>query len=179
MTPKPKPAAGLYKRKPGLRAVAASLPAVTRRLYKRRGFAQSDILTQWPAIVGDVLAGYCVPERVNWPRDPERPDGATLRIRVASAWAPQLAHLEPIVLDRVNSYFGYKAVAKLALVHGRVRPPEKVKPIRRRPLTAEEAGKLDALLADIDDPDLRAALRQLGGTIVATAESADDHASSG
>ena len=179
MTSRPKPAADFAKRRPGLRAVAASLPAATRRLYKRRGFAQADILTQWPAIVGDMLAGFSVPERVNWPRDPDRPDGATLRIRVASAWAPQLAHLEPIVLDRVNSYFGYKAVTKLAIVHGRVRPPVAVKPVRRRSLTAKESSKLDALLADIDDPDLRAALRRLGGSITVAADAADDKSGSG
>ncbi len=178
MAPKPKAATGKGQRKPGLRAVAAAMPAVTRRLFKRRGFAQADILSQWPAIVGDVLAGYCVPERLNWPRDPNRPDGATLRIRVASAWAPQLAHLEPIILERVNGYFGYKAVTRLAIVHGRVRPRVTAKQTSRRPLTPAEEGKLNDLLAAIDDPDLRRALWRLGGTIVVAADPAEADAGS-
>ena len=179
MAAKPKSATGKDQRRPGLRAVAAAMPAVTRRLFKRRGFAQADILTQWPAIVGDLLAGYCVPERLNWPRDPDRSDGATLRIRVASSWAPQLAHLQPIVLDRVNAYFGYKAVTRLAIVHGRVRPPVAAKQTRRRPLTPAEEGKLNDLLADIDDPDLRQALKRLGSTIVVAADPAEADAGSG
>ena len=174
MVSNPKHAARQDKRKPGLRAVASALPAVTQRLYRRRGFAQSDILTQWPAIVGDVLAGYAVPERLNWPRDPNKPDGATLRIRVASAWAPQLAHLEPLLLDRINGYFGYKAVTRLAIVHGRVRRPDVVKPIVRRPLNDKQQAQLDGLLADIDDSELKRALHRLGGSVLSARTPSSD-----
>ena len=143
----------------GPRGIAATLPAVTRGLFKKRGFAQSDVLTQWRAIVGDALADRCCPERLIWR---ENDGGATLRIRVESAWAPELQHLEPIVIERINTYFGYRAVGRLQITQGVNPEPARRQTQRQRTLTPEDAARLDDSLERIRDPELAAAFRALG-----------------
>jgi hypothetical protein len=153
-------------RRGGTQALARSLQKVTRRLYRRRGFAQSEVLTHWPAIVGPLLAAHSAPERLRWPTAPDDSRGATLRVRVASAWAVQLAHLEPVVIDRINAYFGYRAVARLQLVQGHIPAPAQPAAARERNLEATEEQRLQQLLAEIEDPELRAALAELGRSVL-------------
>ena len=83
--------------------------------FGRRGFSRAEILIRWPAIVGAGLARHACPERLTAPR---RAGGGTLRVRVEGGFATELQHLETEVIERINSYFGYRAVARLALVQG-------------------------------------------------------------
>ena len=149
----------------GPRGLAATLPKIIGPLLKRRGFARAEVLTNWRAIVGDALATRSCPERLNWPRHAD--DGATLRIRVASGWAPQLQHLEPLIVERINTYFGYRAVGRLKLTQGPVPAPRRRTTRRIRQLTEAEEARLRAGIAGIDDPGLAAALRSLGRSVLA------------
>jgi hypothetical protein len=151
------------KRSRGPRGLAAILPQVTKPLFSARGFAgagaAAGVLIDWPDIVGRPLADHTCPERIGR-------DGA-LVVRVdGGGWALELRHLEPVLLERIASYFGYRAVTRLALVQGPLPPrPER----RRRPPRALDAGEeaaLGAWLADADDDNLRAALERLGRAVI-------------
>ena len=102
----------------GIHALASMLPKVTAPIFKARGFAEAGILTDWPAIVGAHLARHTMPEKIAFPRGSRSAD--TLHIVTESAFAPELQHLEPQVIERINGYFGYGAVARLQIRHGRV-----------------------------------------------------------
>ncbi len=153
------------KKPRGARALAVLLPKLTKPLFRQRGFAEAGVLTDWPDIVGRPLADHTAPERLS-------PDGA-LEVRVSGGWAVELQHLEPLVLDRIAGYFGYRAVTRLNLVQGplppRAKPPRKVRP--KRLAKAEEAA-LKEDLAATDDPKLRAALERLGREVLGEDESA-------
>lgn len=153
-----------WRRGGGPKGLATVLPRAARRLFKRRGFAQTDVLTRWPAIVGQTLAGHCQPERISWP--PGKSADAVLRLRVAPAWAPEVQHLAPIILERVNAYFGYRAVTELRLTQGAL-PVRPVRPrARRRQLSPAERAGLGRHLGLIHDDELRQALTRLGETIL-------------
>ena len=100
------------RRASGLRAIAATLPGATRRLRQRRGLAQSALFQDWPAIVGDVLATQCYPQRLV---RGAAGAGGTLHLGVAGPLALELQHLAPQVIERINTYFGFAAVARLTL----------------------------------------------------------------
>jgi hypothetical protein len=102
----------------GIHALASMLPRVTAPIFKARGFAEAGILTDWPAIVGPHLARHTMPEKIAFPRGSR--SAGTLHIVTESAFAPELQHLEPQVIERINGYFGYGAVARLSIHHGRV-----------------------------------------------------------
>ena len=150
----------MQRRARGPRALAATMPKVTRALFRARGFAEAGVLTDWPDIVGRPLADHTSPERLGR-------DGA-LEVRVGGGWALELKHLEPMVLDRIATYFGYRAVTRLKLVQGPLpsRPPRRRRR-RVRPLDANQAEALRARLAGTGDAALRAALERLGRAVVA------------
>ncbi len=152
----------------GLRALGSSLAAVTKRAFARRGLTGADIARQWPAIVGRELAARCRPRQLRFPKAGEAVDGR-LTLRVAPGWALEVQHLEPLVLERINSFFGYRAVARLVLQQGPLPVPRAEAGRRARPPAAEPPQDLDrdlaAKLSTVTDPELRAALEGLGRSL--------------
>ena len=96
----------------GLLAVGASLPTIAAPALRKRGFAQARLITEWPAIVGDMLARETVPQKLVFPRG-SRGDGV-LHLRVSSGFALELQHIAPQLIERINGFFGYGAVADSA-----------------------------------------------------------------
>lgn len=151
------------ERRGRLRAIAAEVPKIAGAALGKRGFAEAQLVAQWPAIIGESLAEGVSPEKLSFPRG-ERRDGV-LHLRVAPGLALEVQHREPVLVERINAFFGYRAVARLALRQGppvRAAPP----PPRRRPLKTEERQSLDQRLQPIEDAALKAALQRLGEAII-------------
>ena len=149
----------------GMRALAETIAKLTRPIFGRRGFAGGAIIAEWPAIVGESLANHSAPEKVTYP-----PGGAiegTLRLRIArGGLATELQHLEPLLIERINGYFGYRAVARLQFVHGPLPERSSPKPPSKRSLTPDEEKELAGHLVGVEDPKLRHALEDLGRSII-------------
>lgn len=141
-----------------------------------QGFAASDVVTAWPEIVGERLAAFTQPMKIEWKRrgpnaDPEaRPEPATLAIRVESAFALELQHMAPIVIERINAHYGWRCIGRLVLKQGRVRRETKVRP-EARVLGEADRRKVSEALEPIAEEGLRKALERLGEAVVATAPS--------
>lgn len=145
--------------------LAGPLSKVTRAALRRHGFAAGDILSRWPEIVGDTLAAQTCPEKLSFVASE---GGGTLRVRVDGPLGVELQHLAPLVIERINSYYGHRAVARMKLVQGPVTPPAAVEPPPRpRPLSDTENRTLDGCIAATADPDLKEALRALGRRVLA------------
>src|SRR5215468_3150472 len=104
-------------RRQGLRTIARELPDVTKSALARRGFAAARVIADWPAIVGPALAEASLPERVVRGRSA---DSATLVVRVRPAAALELQHWMPQIIERLNGYFGFRAIGRIRLVQGPV-----------------------------------------------------------
>lgn len=153
------------KRHGGVRAVGQSVEKLTKPIFGRRGFAGAGVVTDWKAIVGEHLARHTQPDRISHD-GPKRIDG-TLHLRVDSAsLATELVYLEPQLIERINTFFGYKAVARLRLVNGPIGRAEEKPKQSRRALTGDEKSNLSKQLSVVDDPDLKAALEALGSVIL-------------
>ena len=143
------------------KALAVSVEQVTRPLFGKRGLADGAIVRQWAAIVGPDLARLTAPEKLAFPGR-ERA-GGTLHLRVAhGAIATTIQHQEPVIIERINGFFGFRAVARLALKQGPVTQPPPPNPPRKTDLPPAEEQELSDSLTGIDDPDLHEALESLG-----------------
>ena len=136
---------------------AAALAPVTGR----RGLVAGEMVARWQAIAGTEIAAVCTPERISWPRKAAGSDPGVLVLRVARAHAIDVQHLSATIVERVNGYFGYKAVASI-----RLRQKAPARPVPERPapapLGAEAEAALDQALSAISDDGLREALQRLG-----------------
>lgn len=152
-----------YRRIQGMVSVAVAADKVTRPVFGKHGFVSGALVVDWPAIVGSAMAAHTLPLRIRFPAK-ERGEG-TLEIKVASsAFSTEIQHLEPLILERINGYFGWNAVARLKLRHGPL--PERAKP---RAAAVDAAGpvseRAQAALEQVEDPQLREALARLGSRI--------------
>ncbi len=157
----------------GLRRLPELLGRLLEPSARRRGLAEARLLTDWPLVIGPQLGARCQPVRLS---GAEGPAGGVLTVHVGGAFAPELQHSTPQLLERINGFFGYPAVARLRLIQA---PP--VRPVKRRgarpmrPLAADELAALAALVEPVTAPDLRRALGTLGRTVKAQIPDPDDH----
>jgi hypothetical protein len=101
-----------------------------------------------------------------------------LRLRIArGGLATELQHLEPVLIERINGYFGYRAVARLRFVHGPLPERTAPKPPLTRPLTPEEERELADRLAAVEEDSLRLVLEDLGRDIIGRTAPARDGSS--
>ncbi len=145
------------------RAIAELMPEVGRTAFRRFGFVQSSVVTRWPEIVGSRHARVCAPEAIRFPPG-EKTEGI-LQLVVVPAHAPIIQHVIPEIIERVNRFFGYNAVARVKLRQGEVKPPRAEEkpgaPPSLRPIPLE----LGESLRDIGDPELRAVLESLARSL--------------
>lgn len=141
------------------RAIADLMPEVGRTAFRRFGFVQSSVVTRWPEIVGTRHARICSPETIRFPPG-EKSDGI-LQLVVVPAHAPMIQHVIPEIMDRVNRFFGYNAVAKVKIRQGEVKPPVASPTGASPPSIKPVPLELGESLRDIGDPELRAVLESL------------------
>jgi hypothetical protein len=148
------------ERRPGFRAAGASLPRIVGPIVARQGGGLlTRLKSEWATIVGPELAV------ATWPELLAR-DGM-LKLRVTPAKALEVQHRTPLVIERVNLFFGREAVTRLALVQG---PLPLVAPAPHRPapmLRPGEAAALGQQLSSVTSPELREALARLGRHVIA------------
>ena len=144
------------------KALGVAVERVTKPLFGKRGLADGAVIRHWPAIVGPEFARFTAPEKLVFPNR-ERA-GGTLHLRVASGSAATLIqHQEPAIVERINGFFGYRAVARLALRQGPLPtesppcPPNATRPCRKtRSRPCRPASRISRTT------ELRAALQSLG-----------------
>ena len=128
--------------------------------FKRFGFVQGAIVSRWAEIVGERYANVSTPESVRFPQG--KKSGGTLTLTVVGAHAPLMQHLTPLIVERVNRFFGYAAVDKIAFRQGRVATVKR--PVRPAPKPISR--ELGEGLREIADPGLRACLEALAERLV-------------
>jgi len=140
------------------RAIADLMPDIGRAAFRKFGFIQSSVVTRWAEIVGQRYAGLTAPESIRFPAG--RRAGGTLQLVVASGHAPMVQHILPEIIERVNRFFGYEAVARVNMRQGVVAPAEPARrppPAMLRPIPQE----LGDGLREVSDPELRAVLESM------------------
>jgi hypothetical protein len=133
--------------------------------YAKQGFAARELVTRWVEIAGPEMAAHCEPLKIQWPRpvegQPQEP--ATLVLRVDGPMALEIQHTSDVILERVNRFFGWSAVGRLALRQGPL--SRRRSAAASRAPDAKEVAEVAETLSSVDDEGLRAALARLGASI--------------
>ena len=157
---KQKPSSQEPQRQNRVRAAGDMVGDIAGLSFKRFGFVQGAIVSRWKEIVGERYAKISTPESIRFPAG--RKSGGTLTLLVEGAHAPLLQHMAPMITERVNRFFGYEAVAKVAFRRGSA-PRAAARP--SRPAPAPVPQELGEGLRAIADPELRACLESLASSL--------------
>ncbi|MBC2836122.1 DUF721 domain-containing protein [Paragemmobacter straminiformis] len=140
-----------------------------RAAGESRGFAVTRLLTHWPEVVGEELAGMTRPVKIGYARDGF---GATLTVLVSSAHAPMVQMQLPKIIEKVNAVYGYAAISRISLTQtaptgfaegqAEFMPAPKVA-AKPDPVVLAKAAETAAPIADAG---LRAALEALAQNIL-------------
>ena len=158
----PKTAAPVRSRR--ARAMADLIPEAGGAAFRRFGFVQSSIVSRWREIVGPRYAAVAAPESIRFP--PGKKSKGVLNLVVEGAHAPMMQHVAPAIVERVNHFFGYPAVERIAIRQGAVevaRERPRAAPPSLRPIPVE----LGDSLREVADPELRACLESLARGLAA------------
>src|SRR5664279_2389657 len=108
--------------------------------------------------------------KITWPRanavgdlSDDSPEPATLVLRVEGPAALEIQHLSAVILERVNRFFGWQAIGRIALRQAPLRRRER--PTPPPPPDPAIAAHIAEGLPEIKDEDLRQALARLGAAI--------------
>lgn len=152
------------------KAVGSFVPKLAAKAFERYGFHSAEIMTAWPRVAGAEIAQFTAPERIKWPRGAGEPDGtgaqggATLILRVEPARALDVEYRSAEIIDRINRYFGYRAVATLKLVQAPLLKPNDAAP---RAIPAQLSVPGAPPVPDTAEGPLKAALEQLWSSVAA------------
>lgn len=119
------PAHGRGKSKPapprksrGFLHAAALTPAALKSVGARRGFVEARLLTDWRGIMGETLGALCRPVKVSYAGGSPSL-GATLVVTTEGARAPEVEMRRPQIIERVNAFYGYRAISRLRIDQSR------------------------------------------------------------
>ncbi|WP_293880086.1 DUF721 domain-containing protein [Sphingomonas sp.] len=158
----PKTAAPERARGGRARSVSEIVPDIGRAAFRRFGFVQSSVVSRWGEIVGERYAKVTAPESIRFPNG-ARSNGV-LTLTVAGAHAPMMQHVTPVIIERVNRFFGYAAVVRVVMRQGDLPAPKaRVAP---QPFVVVPV-ELGESLRTIADPELKAVLESLAQGVAA------------
>ena len=143
--------------------VARLLAGILDPAARRRGFAEASLLADWATIVGHSLARRCQPLRID--HAPGRRGGGILLVRVGGAAALEIQHATPQILERINAYFGRRAIRQLRLLQMPMPAAAEPPPRPLRPLDPAEEEALAGAVHSIASDPLRTALLALGRAV--------------
>ncbi len=79
--------------------------------------------------------------------------------------ATEIVYYEPLILNKINQYFGYQAVSSLKVIQGPVFRKTSPKKLDQMPLPDIVQSSLEIQVQAVEDDRLRAALLSLGAGI--------------
>ncbi|HEX3537561.1 MAG TPA: DciA family protein [Stellaceae bacterium] len=147
------------ERRPGLRAAGLAASQVAAPIVsKRGGGVLARMKAEWAAVAGAEVAA------ASWPEALGR--GGVLRALVAPVQALELQHRAPLLIERINLYFGRPVVVRIVLLQGPLPLATAVAKPAIPPPAAADSAALQRQLAVIEDTELRAALNRLGRAVI-------------
>jgi len=102
-----------FKTIQGLRSFKDTLPKNIKKIIKKKGHIFSETLNNWKYIVGGDLFQICYPKSF---KNSNKFGVSTLQIMVKRGHEIDLEYSKKVIMDKMNSFFGYAVVEKLKFI---------------------------------------------------------------
>ena len=154
--------------------ISETLGKITKNLTANFGKHEFIINSKWDEMVGDFFAEYSDPIRLDnvsdyFEKDRDSSLQGILHINIASPAALEFQHLNDKIIDKINSFFGYKAVSKIILhqvpyLEKRKKTSKRNK--NKKNLSEEQKNVLNKITSGFSSKKLEKALLKLGESII-------------
>ena len=107
-----------YKKKySGAQTLSNFLPDEVKKILKKRGFAELELLKNWGNIVPKKYVSLIYPIKI---KANSQKEGARLVLKVDPSIAFAVEHEKEKIIQKINSFFGYQAIVKLELIQEKI-----------------------------------------------------------
>lgn len=149
-----------------LTGIAKTVHPLAKQLLGKQGLLLVDLLADWQHIIGETMARFVLPQRLIFAKGAR--DNGTLELLTSNgAIALEVQQMSPQIIEKVNVYFGYAAVAKLKIVQNsapEIFPVAKntSENVKKNLVSTSEEIYITNIIKDINDENLRHCLEKLG-----------------
>jgi len=137
----------------GLRPISSSIPHGLKKMIKKGGYNFSNIVDNWTKMVGKEVSGASYPATIKIGK--EMIDG-TLVLNVIHGKELEIEYSKQTILEKINSFFGYKIIDKIRL---NIVQEKKLK-IKKKNIT-DQNHKFRNKLEGLKNDDLKKSLNKL------------------
>ena len=138
----------------GLRSLGNTLPRSVKSILKKNGYNYSEIISKWNSLVGKDISNSCFPKSIKMSRENKN---ATLILSVERGNEIIAEYSKKVIMNKINSYFGYKLIAQIRLqTYNSKKEKEKKKNI-----LSKSSEKFEKKINEIKNKNIRDSLSQL------------------
>ena len=147
------------------KTIGTNVTKIVKPLISKRGFGNSEIINNWVNIVGNKLAQNIMPQKISYNSNSNLDGVLLLRVNSSSV-ALEIQYVEKQIINKINTYFGFRAIGRIKIIQGPIPSPERKLTSKIRSIAKTDKIELERKLTSIKDPDLRVALAALGTAII-------------
>jgi hypothetical protein len=96
----------------GLRAFGNTLPRGVRGILKKNGYNYSEIISKWSVLVGKDISNCSYPQSIKMKKGNSN---GMLVLGIKRGDEIQIEYAKKEIMDKINSYFGYKLIDEIKL----------------------------------------------------------------
>jgi len=142
----------------GLRPFGNTLPRGLKGILKKNGYNYSEIISKWSMLVGKDISNCSYPKSIKMKKGNSN---ATLIIGIKRGDEIQIEYSKKEIMDKINSYFGYKLIDEIKLkTFG-----SEISKKKERKITEEFSKNLQEKINEIKSKSIKNSLSQLLKTI--------------
>ena len=96
----------------GLRPFSKTVPRGLKGILKKNGYNYSEIISKWDLLVGSDISNYSYPKSIKMTKGN---DNGILVLAVERGNEIDLEYAKKDIINKINSYFGYKLISEIRL----------------------------------------------------------------
>ena len=134
----------------GLRPFSSSIPKTLKKHLRKGGYNYSNIVDNWTKMVSKKIADACYPITVKMGKEMRE---GTLVLNVIHGKELEVEYEKNEIMDKINSFFGYKCISKevLKIVQDTVKPKKNFPKIK-------DFSKIEDKMSKVNDDTLKSSL---------------------
>ena len=138
----------------GLRPFGNTLPRGIKGILKKNGYNYSEIINKWNFLVGKDISNWCYPKSI---KVSQANKNGTLVLSVERGNEINVEYSKQEIINKINSYFGYKLISKIRLQTFNSANMKQ----KKQNILSKSSKKFEKKINEIKNKDIRNSLSQL------------------